>query len=545
MGLFLTIKGKQKRINEVASKFHYYHSLLIGECLQILQRIEVISHSNLVYSQYHTENFKKYLDIVNKEAKACEKAISLLDDYILDPKKANFKEDYKRANALLDDFKMKVNNLNETLVEIIRPEEEARDKALVVKEYAAYVKKKYFQNNSNFELANQSFDKIFSAVERKFTIFDKHIDSAEYDLALALLPKIKKVLEELNKITESLPKICLDATNNVPSLIEKAYTLYDVLDSKKLPLLYLNPKKTIRLFKEENNAVIELIKALKVDEAAKRLKVLEDKVIDFINSLNKEEESKAFYDLNFEKIYDFADVLGKKIINVYNDVPNIRKIYKFDDLHQDILEQLQIKSGKLSEARRNVDVNIFTTSRQPFSLIIEKVKALHEINEEIADFLNSFNAYVKSLKDDSTNAFHLVSKEYSVLRSQYVVYESLRLKDNEFKENFEYLYLILDSMVEIIKTKPVDVITLNKKLNEYKNLSSELYKNVNSRQEKKVQCEKYIEILNSIRSDFENVDLNMSTAEELYAKAQYNESFLILDKIYKENSSFSKNDLFR
>ena len=171
MGLFLTIKGKQKRINEVASKFHYYHSLLIGECLQILQRIEVISHSNLVYSQYHTENFKKYLDIVNKEAKACEKAISLLDDYILDPKKANFKEDYKRANALLDDFKMKVNNLNETLVEIIRPEEEARDKALVVKEYAAYVKKKYFQNNSNFELANQSFDKIFSAVERKFTIF--------------------------------------------------------------------------------------------------------------------------------------------------------------------------------------------------------------------------------------------------------------------------------------------------------------------------------------------------------------------------------------
>ena len=274
MGLFLTIKGKQKRINEVASKFHYYHSLLIGECLQILQRIEVISHSNLVYSQYHTENFKKYLDIVNKESKACEKAIGLLDDYILDPKKANFKEDYKRANALLDDFKMKVNSLNETLVEIIRPEEEARNKALVVKEYAAYVKKKYFQNNANFELANQSFDKIFSAVERKFTIFDKHIDSAEYDLALALLPKIKKVLEELNKITESLPKICLDATNNVPSLIEKAYTLYDVLDSKKLPLLYLNPKKTIRLFKEENNAVIELIKALKVDEAAKRLKVL-------------------------------------------------------------------------------------------------------------------------------------------------------------------------------------------------------------------------------------------------------------------------------
>lgn len=545
MGLFLTIKGKQKRIKEVESKYHYYHSLLIGECLQILQRIEVISHSNLVYSQYYTENFRKYLDIINKEAKSCEKAIGVLDDHILDPKKANFKEDFKRANILLEDFKMKVNSLNETLLEIIQPEEDARGRALVVKEYAAYVKKKYYQNNSNFELANQSFEKIFAAVEKKFNIFDKHIDSAEYDLALALLPKIKKVLEELNKITEVLPKICLDANNNIPSLIEQAYSLYDTLDNKKLPLFFLNPKKTLRLFKEENNTIIELIRALKADEAARRIKTLEASIIDFINALQKEDESKAFYDVNFNKIYDFADSLGKKIINIYNEIPNIRKIYKFDEPHDNILEQLQNISSKLTEAKRNVDVNIFTTSRQPYSLIIEKIKALHEVNEEIANFLNSFNAYIKSLKDDSANAFNLVSKEYSVLRAQYVVYESLHLQNNEFKDNFEYLYLILDSMVEIIKTKPVDVISLNKKLNEYKNLSSELYKNVNSRNEKKIQCEKYIEILNGIRSDFENVDINMSVAEELYAKSQYNESLLILDKIYKENISLQKNDLFR
>ena len=545
MGLFLTIKGKQKRIKEVESKFHYYNSLLIGECYQILQRIEVISHSNLVYSQYYTENFKKYLDISNKEAKICEKAISVLDDHILDPKKANFKEDFRRANQVLEDFKMKVNKLNEILLEIIKPEEDARGQALVVKEYAAYVKKKYYQNNSNFEIATQAFDKIFAAVEKKFNIFDKYIDSAEYELALALLPKIKKVLEELNKITEVLPKICLDANNNIPSLIEQAYSLYDTLDSKKLPLLYLNPKKTLRLFKEENNAIIELIRSLKVDEASKRIKVLEASLRDFIDSLNKEQESKEFYDVNFNKIYDFADNLGKKIINIYNDIPNIRKIYKFDDLHSNILEQLQEISSKLTEARRNVDVNIFTTSRQPYSLIIEKLKILHSVNEEIADFLNRFNSYIRSLKDDSTNAFNLVSREYSVLRAQFVVYQSLNLQNDEFKENFDYLYLVLDSMVEIIKTKPVDVITLNKRLNEYKNLSSELFKNVNSRHEKKAQCEKYIEILNNIRSDFENVDINMSVAEELYSKANYNEAFLILDKIYRENSSFQKNDLFR
>ena len=63
----------------------------------------------------------------------------------------------------------------------------------------------------------------------------------------------------------------------------------------------------------------------------------------------------------------------------------------------------------------------------------------------------------------------------NILRAQYVVYESLHLQNDEFKDNFEYLYLILDSMVEIIKTKPVDVISLNKKLNELKTPSLEGY----------------------------------------------------------------------
>ena len=544
MGLFLTFKGKQKRIKEVESKFHYYQTLLIGECLGILSRLEIISHSNLVYSQYHTENLKKYLEIRNKEEKTCEKAINVLDDYILDPKKANFKEDYKRASDLLEVFKCKVVSLNETLLEIIKQEEDARGKALSVKEYAAYVKKRYYQNNGNFEIANKSFEKIFGAVENKFNTFDKYVDSAEYDLALGLLPKIKKVLEELNKITDLLPKLCLDATNNIPSLIEQAYSLYDTLDSKKLPLVYLNPKKTLRLFKEENNAVIELIKDLKIDAATKKLKSLEDSIIDFIGSLKKEEECKEYYDINFNKIYDFSDVLGKKIINIYNEIPNIRSVYKFDEPHDNILDQLQRISSKLTDARRNLDVNIFTTSRQPYSLIIEKLKILLTVNEESANFLNSFNSYIKSLKEDSTNAFNLVSKEYAVLRSQFVVYESLKLQDEEFKDNFDYLYLVLDTMVDLIKTKPVDVISLNKKLNEYKTLSSELFKNVNSRLEKKIQCEKYIEILNGIRSDFENIDINMNAAEDLYSKSRYNEAFMILDKLYRENATFSKNDLF-
>lgn len=545
MALILTNKGKQKRVKELESKFLYYRSLLTAGCLQILQRLDVISHSNLIYSQYYNENYTIFLSIQNKEAKWCEKELENLDDHLLNPKKPNFKEDYKRALDALESFRLKVINLNDTLNEIIRPEEEARGEALVVKEYGAYVKKKYYQSNTNFEIACPAFEKIFVAVEKKFASFDMYIDAAEYELALGILPKIKKVLEELARLIEILPKLCLDAVNNVPGLTERAYQIYENLDAQKLPLLYLNPKKTLRLYKEENNTIIELIKNLKIDEASKRLKILESKIIDFINSLEKEEQAKLFYDENFAKIYDFADLLGKKIINLYNDIPEIRKVYKFDEFHDNIVEELQRKSAKLADVRRNVDVNIFTTSRQPYSLIIEKIRALHETNDEISEFLNSFNAYLKSLKDDCTLGFELVSNEYSVIRKHNVLYEDLGVSNPDMKESFVYLYMTLDNIVELIKSKPIDVILLNKKVNEYKKISSSLFSEVVSLNEKKKQCEKYIETLSSIRSDFEIIDINLNIAEELYSKAQYNESFAVLDKLYKENSNFSKNDLFR
>lgn len=534
MGLFLTKKRKQKKIKDLDTKFQYYHALLIGECKQILERIDVISHANLIYSQYHSENYKKFLDILNKEDKTCSRYIEVLDDHILDPKKANFKEDYNNAKVNLDRFKLEVVNLNDKLLEIIRPEEEARNKALAVKEYESVIKKKYLQQNSAFEICTPAFDKLFSAIDKKFQLFDNYIDSAEYDTAVDLLPKIKKVLEEINRVIALLPKLVVVISSVIPLLIEGVVSKYDTLDSKKIPLFHLAPKKVIKLFKEEHAHITDLVKNLKVEEGTKRSNNLIEKIELFEKSLVLEEESKEFYDKNFAPIYDYANALAKKIINLYNEIPNIQKVYMFDDFHKDILSSLQAKEGELNIARRNLDVNLLTTTRQPYSTIISKIKSLDVVTKEVNDYIEAFNGYVLSLKTDCERAFNLVSNEYSVIRKYLVKFESLKITDVQYNEDFDRLYELLDSIVALIKKKPVDVISLNRNLNEYKNFSTVIYDKINSMYDKKIQCEKYFRALNKFKVDFESVELNIKSAEELYKKGEYYSCFVVLDRVYKE-----------
>ena len=54
---------RNKKIRDLELKYSYFHGVMIGECSQILKRLEIISHSNLLYSEIYSKNVKKSLEI--------------------------------------------------------------------------------------------------------------------------------------------------------------------------------------------------------------------------------------------------------------------------------------------------------------------------------------------------------------------------------------------------------------------------------------------------------------------------------------------------
>ena len=268
---YLKPAKKRRMIKEVERKYQYYHSLLNGQCLQIISRLEIISHSNLIYATYHTQFLKRYRDIVDTKDKNIEDVIFSLNDFLTNPKKKNFKSEYKRIYGILNEYANMVDNLNDSLMKILKQEEESRSKALQIKEYAVQTRKKYFSRNAEFQLAIPTFDKIFEKIDKKFVLFETYIDSANYDDANALLEPIKVVCETLNVVIDKLPAIDVAAENTLPERLSSLQLKFENSENLDIPLYHISSKKNFEDMRTKIETIKENVRNLKVDNASKEI----------------------------------------------------------------------------------------------------------------------------------------------------------------------------------------------------------------------------------------------------------------------------------
>lgn len=533
-------KIKVKKIKDLDTRYEYFNGLLLGECNQILQRLEIISHSNLLYSQIHAENLKTYLEIYQSEDKKAQKAIENLDDYILNKRKKGFKVVYQSSSKVVEEYISKVSALREKLLSIIKPEEDARNDAFKIKEKESVVRKKYIQNRTLFDIASQTIDVLFDKIDQRFEKFDSFIDSAQYDDALKLLPSLSKVISELDKAVDILPDLCLVINEEYPNKVEFLKKEISEMEALKIPLYNINPKKKLKNLKDKVDEISLNISQLKIDTAVSLINSLREDFNSLNVSLSKEKEAKDYYDQNFNLVIKNFKDLSDKIISVYNRIPNYQKIYIFNDEFAHIMELLQEKERIFSSAKTSLDLSTLSTNRQPYSIISDRLKTLDNAIKDTNDLINSFEKYVLSLKNDCDKVFELIKVEFINLKAKKSEFYKLCVNNREnYISRFDRCFELLNNMALILKKEPINVTNLNRDLLEFKTLEESLFKEINDIKNLINECDKMMLVLNKIRDGFSDVNAELNTAEELYQKALYSDAYKILSSIYS-----SKKDLF-
>ena len=60
---FLTKRRCKRTILALERKYEYLHSLLLGQDAQYIQRLELISRTNLLYGDIHSQYFRRFKEI--------------------------------------------------------------------------------------------------------------------------------------------------------------------------------------------------------------------------------------------------------------------------------------------------------------------------------------------------------------------------------------------------------------------------------------------------------------------------------------------------
>ena len=542
--IFVFSRNSAKRqVRELEKKYSYLDALLIGQNSQYIHRLEIISHTNLLYVDKYTEFSKRFKEIFENDDKFAESMIKQLKSLIANGQYKNIKLVINDARKTIELFEESVNELDRDLYEVIKPEEEARQAILKIKENYRRVKQIFYSNSNDLELVSTSFTKVFDKLDQSFTEFEAHIESAEYDEANALLPTIEQVVVALGNALEEMPNLCILVENVIPEKIASLKAEYEEVEIQGVPLFNLSFHKNVNKWNNQLADIKERLIGLSTAGCLEELEAIQKGIDKIKQELHTEVEDKAIFEKECDELYSKVIRTEKEFLKICSLLPEIKEVFIVEQEQLDNIVTLQDNMNKLGNSKRILDNFIHSGTKQPYSILRQKLAELQSDYDVASASLSDFQAYLDSLKNNSEEAYSLVFVYYYRCKQIEATLRDLGMP--EFAQNYqgqlENCYELLNEIDSTLKVQPIDVALINEKVELLKNLSNNFFEEVENRYREQQLAESAIVYANRDRNHQTDVHQQLSVLEKSFFQGDFVRVYHDANAIFQRTHVEEKN----
>ena len=536
---FLVLRERifKKQIREIDRRVQFLHALLIGQDAQYVKRLEIISRTNLLYVDIHTKFLKRFKDLRNKNDGDAEAAIASLRDYIDSKNFKAYKENLPRVIQIVDEYDALVNSLNSDLLKVVKPEEDCRQSALTYKEQLRRIKQDYYSKESELLLMSQSFDEVFALLDKKFEDFETLVESAQYDEANSILPNIDEILHELTIHMSELPALCTMVSTVIPEKIASVQSAHKELLDQKYPLYHLRVNQTIADFEQELENITHSIRIFKVNGIADRLEDMSNKLDSFFTSFDEEKAARETFETNNESVYSTVNLIERNFIKLRNTIPEVGKFFIINEDHKSKINNIQNNINKVGALKRSLDTFIHSATKQPYSILLNKMNELSAASKLIISDIEEYNSYIASLKSDAEKAYNVVFEAYDKVKTaEYqVIKMNVKKVSEKYQPQFDKLYEVLNNIYECLITNPIDIDKVNALLHDYFEIANVILDNGEVSQDYNMMllAESSILYANRHRYHLSDVDSQLSQAETYFQNGDFQNASIMASNILK------------
>lgn len=534
------IKGNQnKKYKKEIEELDIRKNNLIG--------VPVLSEITKVKELIKTDNLKNKLDDWdNTFTTIRDEKIPELTDLISEADFLIDRKDYKQAVKKITNIEIEINSLKKKTdhlleeVKLITNSEE-RNRALITK-----LKIVYREDQNKFERSKKEYGVIADYLEKEidniddlFAKFEKAMDNNDYVSVEKKINLLDDKITKLGKLLEDIPTIVLMATVLVPNKIDEAITYYYRMKRDGYPLDYLNVEYNIKEIKNKIDNIMENLKKLELGESIIELKTFIEYFNELYNDFDKEKECKDLFRQNIKDFSYKIDNINKVVRDIYLQIDDIKYNYNLSD--EDI-NKFSILNKNLEKINQDYKILVDQGKMKTFaySKLVDELNGLSLKLSRLQDDLDFQLRSITSMKDDETRAREQLATIENLLKKA-----KYRLKDYKIPVIPSSYYIELteaqDAIREIIKEldrKPIVIKILNIRVDTARDLVFKIYNKTNDMIKIASMSEKIIIYGNRYRSSYEEIDIALNKAEELFKRGKYKES---LDLSVKSLSFIDKN----
>ncbi|MCR5309680.1 MAG: septation ring formation regulator EzrA [Bacilli bacterium] len=527
----------KRQLKDLDKKVNYLKGLLTGQDASGVRRLEVISRSNLLYGDIYDEHQNDFKVILEDYSKPADLAINRLRTALARKDYKSFKILHTEAKKVITSFEDKLLLFDKDLYEILKPEEDLRSEAVRIKEDYRNIKQRFSNNTKELEMIAGIFNKVFSKIDVQFDKFEHLLECADYSEAKELLPKIAQVITALGRAISELPNLCQQIEKIIPEKIMLLSTDFIDVEKTGIPLFHLAYKKRIEAWQSEIKGVKDQLSELKLSGAQAKLDSVSNEIDDLHKQLEEEITDKKYFEQNINNAYESVLILEKDFLKIVAKLPEINSVYVVSPTQKTNLDVLKQNINELGVAKRALDNYIHSATKQPYSILKNKLEQLINDYEVAKRGVDDFKAYVESIKGNSEDAYDLVFNYYYKLKKVESVIRDMNMPNitGKYLDPIERCYGLLNAIDGAVKTQPIDVKFVNEKVEELKNITKNLFEDVEKQLSDMKLAESAIVYNNQDRIHQSDVHNKLLVLEDDFYNGEFAKVYKYANEIYQNS----------
>ncbi len=521
-------RSLRKKVRELDHKFEYLHALLNGQDVQYVKRLEIISRTNLLYSELHAQYSKRYKEVRNRYDSVAQNSMNKLKDLLIEKKYKNLKDVFNEAREVVETFEKNVNQFNADLMAVIKPEEDAKQSITILKDKYRKIKLEFHQKEDDIELVAPSFEALFNHIDETFAEFDSLVESAHYDEANGMLNDIERAINELSKALDITPGFCALIGDIIPEKLHQLKRAYNEMLDNKYPVHHLIVKGSLENMNSELEEISKRVVNFEFAGVQQSLDSITRRVDEYFVLFDKEKEAKIVFDNECNNTYSSVSAIEKRFIRLRNTIPDVTKIYVVEDSYLAKIDEMQKSVNQLGGVKRTLDTFIHSATKQPYSILVEKMHELQTKTKSIEASLDAYQVYLDSLKNDSETAYGLLDTYYlRAKKSEKIIRDvSLDVFTEKYALKIDSIYDSIDLLYKTLKTLPIDVKKVGELVKSLNDVGDKTMFDIENEYNMMQMADAAILFANRDRQHMNNIDKLITQSEKLYFNAEFENAYV-------------------
>lgn len=528
----------RKQIANLEKQFSHFDALLLGQDTQYIHRLEIISRTNLLYLSKYEQFYRRFKSIHDGEEAYAESIIKQLKSLVDAKQYKNIKNVVSEAKKAIASLEESVKSLDHDLYEVIKLEEDCRRSIDHLREVYRHVKQTYYSEANELEMIASTFNKMFDKIDASFAKFDDQLEGAEYEEINDEITNLNNVLTALGHVLIELPKLCSYVKVEIPEQLQTLQSKFKETEKEGVPLYHLAYKNHVEDWKKKIQEISKRIINLQTAGIKQECEIIIFEINKMSQQLDNEVLARDYFNGHYEEVYRAVNNVEKVFLRICAILPEIKKIYKLSQTEEDKIDSLGKSVDELGNSKRFLDGFVHSGTRQPYSLLKEKLDELEANYNIVNEGVSNFKNYIDSLKSTAEEAYNLISVYYIQVKEAENILSEINVDSFSilYKEKLEAVYEVLNDIYEEVQSVPINVEEVNNKIVNLKNMANAMFEDIDFKARNAKLAERSISALN-IDRDEQDVNQTLSQLELAFYKGDFQSAYSQANSLYKNRHS--------